>query len=149
MADQEGLNFKHWLSRTVMTAIILFVIVYLIDKNTEFDIFRDAILACTIVLIIGFSHEVLHYRQAISLKYKPVWYRTTFKMGFEIVPHANRKKWLKDKKKIGNAPYYVLIPISIVLLVAGVYYSYMALWIAGVASLLMHGISFPSEGKET
>ena len=70
-------------------------------------------------------------------------------MGFEITPHTNRKKWLVDKKKIGNAPYLVLIPISIAILVAGFYYSYLALIFAGIASLVMHGISFPSEGKET
>lgn len=107
----------------------------------------DTLLAITIVLSIAFVHEALHYRKAIKLGYNPKWYRTRFKMGFEITPHTNRKKWLKDKKQIGLAPYYFAIPVSVALLVIGFYFNSIGIFVAGVGSLILHGISLPSEGK--
>jgi len=143
----ESLTFKHWIGRVIVSAIILFGIAYLVEKYLSYPVLVNAILAVAVVLMIGFLHEALHYRTAVKLGYKPKWYRTKIRMGFTI-EHHQAGKWQKDRKKIAIAPYVVLIPLSIGLLAFGLYMDYLCIWIAGLGSLILHGMSYPTEGKE-
>ena len=146
--EEEDLSFKHWLSRTVMIGIILFVIVYALERALGIPMVTHAFLAVVIVLMISLAHEALHYWRAIRLGYKPKWYRTKIMMGFEIGHHSSRKKWLVDKKKIALAPYYFLIPLSLVLVAIGINYNVMGIYIGGIGSIIIHGISLPFEGRD-
>ena len=137
-----------WVIKTFLVAMVLIMVVYAIEYYLHIPILTDAVLAITIVLCIGFAHEAFHFMTAIKLGYQPKWYRTTFKMGFEIGHHSNRGKWIKDKKKIARAPYYVLVPLSILLVFLGYMLNNIGVLVAGIGSLLMHGISYPSEGKD-
>lgn len=146
--EETTLGFKQWVIKTVIVTLTLLAIVYLIQLYFDVQILVDTLIAITIVLVIGFTHEALHYRIAIKLGYKPKWWRTKLRMGFEVAHHTNRKQWNIDKRKIAIAPYVVLIPIIIVILLLGIYLQNLGLSIAGIGSLLLHGISWPSEGKE-
>jgi len=146
--EETSIGFKQWVTKTIIVTLTLLAIVYLIQLYFDVQILVDTLIAITIVLVIGFTHEALHYRVATKLGYTPKWWRTKLRMGFEIAHHTNRKQWTIDKKKIATAPYVVLIPITIVVLLLGIYFENLGLIIAGVGSLLLHGISWPTEGKE-
>lgn len=147
MSDEE-VSFKHWIIRSIMTGAILFLIVGIIDYWTDFDIIIHTLLAITITLLIGFTHEGLHYYEAIKLGYEPKWYRTRLTMGFEISHHSKRDQWMIDKRKIALIPYYYLVPLSIIILVIGIYFLYYGIIVAGIAGLLLHAISFKKEGVD-
>lgn len=147
-SEETTLGFKQWMMKTVIVTLTLLSVVYLIQLYFDVQILVDTLVAITIVLVIGFTHEALHYRVAIKLGYKPKWWRTKFRMGFEIAHHSNRKQWLIDKKKIAIAPYVVLIPITVAILLFGIYFKNVGLIVAGTGSLLLHGISWPTEGKK-
>ena len=143
----SGLNFKHWVSRTIMIAGILLVFIYILEVYTGNELLVNTLIAMLIVLCFGFTHEALHYYEAIKLGYKPEWYRTKIKMGFTI-EHEKAGKWAKDKKKIARLPYIVIVPASIFVLMLGIYYYHLGLMVAGACSLLLHAVSWPAEGKE-
>ena len=144
--EDESLSFKHWISRTVAIGIILMMIIYGLEQYIGLSIVTDTVIAITLTLFIGLTHEMAHYVVAIRLGYKPKWYRTKLMMGFEIIPHSNRKKWRIDNKKIASAPYILLIPICIVILIVGWYYWHLGLMVAGGASLLFHLLTVKKEG---
>jgi len=144
--NNEGLNFKHWLGRTIAIAIILMIIVYFIEKYLGIPIVTHSLIAIFLTLFIGLAHEACHYVTAIKLGYKPKWYRTKIMMGFEITPHTNRKIWRQHNRKISIAPYIVLVPVSIALVLVGYYYWQLGIMIAGIAGLLLHGLSIKKEG---
>jgi len=146
--EGEEINFKHWLSRTIFTMITFFLIILIIDRYTDFDLFIQSFIAVAITIIIGLVHEGLHYREAIKLGYSPVWWRTRFRMGFTINSHSKRDEWLKDKRKIAIAPYIFLIPLTIIILSIGIITNTLGLTIAGIGSLLMHGYTISKEGIE-
>ena len=146
--EETTLGFKQWIMKTIIVTITLLGVVYVIQLYFDVQILVDTLIAITIVLVIGFTHEALHYRVAVRLGYAPKWWRTKLRMGFEIAHHSNRKQWLVDKKKIAIAPYIVLIPISVGVLCIGIYFENIGVTIAGIGSLLLHGISWPTEGKE-
>jgi len=139
-------NVSFWIIRTICVAIILFTLVYAVQQYIGIPILTDAMVAVTLVLLIGLAHEFFHYIVAVRLGYKPVWFREKMKMGFDITPHTNRKKWRKDNKKIALTPYYVLIPVSLLLIGGGYYYGNLGITIAGIGSLLLHGMSIKKEG---
>jgi hypothetical protein len=143
----ESLSFKHWVGRTIIIGFILLGVVYLFERYLNQPVLVDAFLAIVIVLFIGFTHEALHYYRAVRLGYKPSWYRTKVRMGFTI-EHHSKGKWAKDKKKIARMPYIVLVPISLAILLIGFYMNEMFLMVAGGGSLLLHAISYPTEGKD-
>jgi len=142
----SSLSFKHWLGRTIGIAIILMIIVYLIEKYLGIPIVTHSLIAIFLTLFIGLAHEACHYVTALRLGYKPKWYRTKIMMGFEITPHTNRKIWREHNKKISIAPYVVLIPVSLIILGVGYYYWHLGLMVAGIAGLLLHGLSIKKEG---
>lgn len=149
LEPEQPLGLKQWIIKTILVIFLLMLIVGIIERLFHIPILVETMVSIIIVLSIGFTHEALHYMQAIKLGYQPKWYRTTFKMGFEIGHHSNRVKWMKDKKKIGRAPYIYLVPLSIIILIVGLLIDSLGLTIAGVGSLIMHAISYPSEGKES
>jgi len=148
MKDEEKIGLKTWISKSIMTLLILLAIVYLVEFYMEMPILVDSILAIIIALCIGFTHEALHYRKAVKLGYEPKWYRTKIMMGFEITHHTKRSIWMKHRKQIALAPYVVLVPVSIILIVVGVYYNYLGILIGGIAGVLLHGVSWFFEGKD-
>jgi len=144
---KKRLTFKHWMIRTVLIGIILFSLVLTIEHLTGTTIFLHTIIAVTIVLLLGLLHEGLHYYKAVKLGYKPKWWRTTFRMGFTI-EHDNINTWKQDRDKIGKIPYVFIIPISIVILIIGVYFNYLGIIVAGVGTLLLHAFTYRKEGRE-
>ena len=142
----DNLNFKTWIFRTVVIGIILLIIVYLLERYLGIPILTHSMIAISITIIIGLSHEACHYITAIKLGYKPKWYRTKVMMGFEIIPHSNKKKWRADNRKISLAPYVVLIPLSIIILIIGYIFWHMGLIVSGVSGLLLHAMSIRKEG---
>jgi len=145
--EDKRASFKHWLTRIVFLIMIMLGFVYWFEVYFDIPILADTIITFMIVLSIGFTHEALHYYQAVKLGYKPKWYRTKIMMGFEISHHSSKGKWLKDKKKIGMLPYVVLVPSSFLILGFGFYFNEFSLQIAGVCGILLHAISYPFEGK--
>jgi len=148
MTEETELGLKTWITKSVMTLIILLGVVYVVQMYFDLPIMIDTITAIIIALTIGFTHEGLHYRQAVKLGYKPKWYRTKIMMGFVISHHTKRDVWMVHKKKIARAPYIVLVPVSLVILLAGWYIGSLGVMIGGIAGLLLHGVSWPMEGKD-
>lgn len=143
----KSASFKHWVTRIVCLIVILTFFMYAFQVYFDIPVFVDTLVAVTIVMSMGFTHEALHYYQAVKLGYKPKWYRTKLMMGFEISHKSARGKWLKDKKKIALLPYVVLVPISLCLLGFGIYLESLSLSIAGLCGIVLHAISYPFEGK--
>lgn len=144
---KKKLTFKHWLNRTIMIAIILFVIVYMVKWYIGENFLWHMIVGVYVMFCVGFMHEGLHYYKAVSLGYTPKWWRTTLKMGFTI-EHHSLKTWKEDKKKIAYIPYYVLMPLSIAIIVIGYYYNFMGLMIGGGGSIILHTLTVAKEGRE-
>lgn len=158
----EDINFKHWLTRTVMVSILLFTLVGIIDRYLGIKILMTTVLAVTIVLVIMFIHEGLHYYKAISLGYKPIWWRTKLRFGFDIetnektekrknedatlTNNERKRKEMKDVRDIAIIPYKVIVPLSFLLVVSGFIFNIDALLYAGLASSLLHLISYKKEG---
>lgn len=146
--EGDDINFRKWISKTIITAVTLLLIILLVDRYVKLDLFTQSIIAITIVVFLGFAHEGLHYYEAKKLGYEPKWWRTRFRMGFTIDSHSKRSEWVKDKRKIALIPYYVMIPTSAILIAVGVFTSSLGFCIAGIATLIMHGYSIMKEGLE-
>lgn len=143
----DNIGFKQWIIKTVMIAAILLAVVCVVEYLFHVQIVTNTILAITIVLCMGFTHEALHYGKAVSLGYVPKWYRTKVMMGFEIDDNPDKRIREKHKKQIGYAPYPVIMPISIAILLLGLCFNNLGLFVAGLASIILHGIAFPLEGR--
>lgn len=150
MSDEEYLDTKagwrKWIQKTILTGLLLIGVVFLIEYYFDVPIVIDTLIGIIIVLFLGFLHEGLHYWQAIRLGYEPKWYRTRFIMGFEIAHKSARGKWLKDKKKIAMAPYLVVMPLSFIIIFIGFIIGSNGVMIAGIASLLLHLLTYKKEG---
>ena len=150
MSDEEYLDNKaglhKWIKKTIFTGLLLIGVVYLIEFYFDIPVVIDTLIGITIVLFLGFFHEGLHYWQAVRLGYEPKWYRTRFTMGFEISHKSARGKWLKDKKKIALAPYIVIMPLSFIIVFIGYALENVGILIAGIASILLHLLTYKKEG---
>jgi len=144
--EGDEINFKKWLTKTVLSAITLLLVILLVDRYINIGLFTESLVAISISIFLGFVHEGLHYAEAKKLGYEPTWFRTKFRMGFTINSHSKRQDWIKDKKKIALIPYYFLIPISTILIAVGLLISSPGIAVAGIATLLMHGYSIRKEG---
>ena len=143
----DDIGFKQWIIKTVTIAIILLAVVCAVEYFFHVEIVTNTILAVTIVLCMGFVHEALHYGKAVSLGYVPKWYRTKVMMGFEIKDNPDKVLRDRHRKQIGHAPYPVIIPISVAILLLGIYFGNLGLFVAGLSSIILHGIAFPLEGR--
>jgi len=100
------------------------------------------IIALCIAVPFGAIHEYLHRRKANQLGYK-VTRGPKFKN--ETIVNVTKPE---DIKQIANAPYIVIVPICIIILVIGIYLIHLGLIAGSGGTLLMHAISYPLEGKE-
>lgn len=147
--DEMLLGIKTWITKSVLSATLLLLISLIIERYTGLVIVTHIIIATTIALCLGFLHEGLHYRKAKKLGYEPKWWRTRFRMGFEIESHSKRSKWIKDKKEIGVAPYYVVVPLSFLIFGLGVLVQHLGIIAGGFTGILLHIITYRSEGVES
>jgi len=127
---------------------MLLIIVYAFEMLIKIDILTQAVVTVTVIFVFGFVHEAMHYWRAVKLGYKPVWWRTKVRMGFNITSHSNKKEYLKDKRKIALAPYYLLLPISILFLPLGYFLNSIGLIVGGICALIMHCFSLTKEGAD-
>ena len=162
--EGDEINFKHWLSRTILVGVTLSLLVGVIDRWFDVDLLEQTILAIMITVMVGLFHEYLHYRVAIRLGYKPVWWRTKFRMGFSIDTEnkteermeKDKKLSVKERKKrdvqdtidIGKAPYHVIMPIALLIGVFGVLTHNWGIAVAGLITIAMHMYTYKKEGKE-
>ena len=101
------------------------------------------IVGMGISVSVGWFHEVLHAYKAVRLGYK------VNNMSFRRnETDIEIEEGDPNFRKIAMAPYYVIFPISIMILIAGFYFSFLGLIIAGVALILLHSISIFGEGKD-
>jgi hypothetical protein len=141
-------GFKHWLIRTVFVTVMLILLAYIIEIYIHLTLIREVIIGIAVVLAIGFVHEILHYREAIKMGYKPTWYRTRFTMGFEVDHIGTLEKKQAEIKKISRAPYIILVPVSFMILGIGIWFWSLGLIMASVGSLVFHSASYYKEGKQ-
>jgi len=102
----------------------------------------NIILALCIAVPMGWFHEYLHMRKAKQL-------------GLTVTrPKAIKNQILVDTKdpvftkQIGDAPYKIIIPLSIILLIIGVYFLQLGLIMGSAGTILIHMISYPLEGRD-
>lgn len=161
----EDINFKHWLIRTIMVTILLFTIVGIIEQYFGIELLVTTVLAITVMLMIMFLHEGLHYYKAIKLGYKPIWWRTKWRFGFDtdtnlkedwrleeekqLSPKEKKTRNALDIRKIAVIPYKIIIPLSFALLLIGFFLEIDAVYYAGMASIILHLISYKKEGAIT
>ena len=146
--EEDTLNIKHWISKMIQVTVLLTILIFVVERWLNISILVDTLLAVLIVLSIGFTHEGLHYYQAVKLGYKPKWYRTRFMMGFEIEHKRRSSTWTQHKKMIAELPYKVLLPVSTIIFIIGIAFNVYGVWIAGLGSMLLHGVSWFHEGKD-
>jgi len=112
-----------------------------------FDIFLiilHAIIAIAIAVPMGKVHELIHLYTAKRLGYKIINF-SLWKNETEVDIRADDP----NVKKIGYAPYLVMVPLSIVLIVLGWQFQILGVLIGGAGSLLIHLITLPLEGRES
>ena len=106
-----------------------------------FFVIHGLIAAC-IAVPCGTIHEYLHRRKAIQLGCK-----VTDGPRFKNETIVDTKDPVKVKK-IANAPYVVIVPICIIILVIGIYLIHLGLIVGSGATLILHAVSYPLEGEE-
>jgi len=100
------------------------------------------LLAVAIAIPMGTLHEYLHFRKATQLGCKVTRnYRKN-----ETVVEGDDDPAIA--KQIKQAPYKLIIPISIILLIIGLYFFILGVIMGSVGTLLIHAISYPLEGRE-
>ena len=107
----------------------------------------NAIIAGIIAVPIGYFHEYLHIRKAKQLGYKVV-----NRQGNELTIDVKDEK---HTKQISKAPYIIIIPISIIILIIGIVGIYQDLLMGPIGlvvgaggTILIHCISYPLEGMD-
>lgn len=108
------------------------------------DLLVNISIAAAIVIALVILHEYCHYITAVKLGCKIV--SANFLKGKVVVDVKDPNQ----SKKIKNAPYYVIPPLCIVLMVAG-FKLYprlgsVGLLISSTVMLIAHTISFYFEG---
>jgi len=112
----------------------------------EFNIINiifHAVVAILIAVPCGKIHELIHVYSAKKLGYKInkiEWWKNEVDIAIEQDDPNN--------KKIARAPYYVMIPFSIILIIIGWQLKFLGVGVAGVGLLLMHLVTFKLEGRE-
>jgi len=166
MKEERGkeINFKHWISRTILVGMLLIVIIYGIQIYFQLELVVIALVAITVAIMFGLFHELCHYLMAIKLGYIPVWYRTTMMFGFDIDTHNKTEKQkqkdlklsprqlkeqnVKDSLRVGRFPYLVALPFSIVFLIMAIIIKNYGIIIGCVAIIMFHIIGYKKEGIE-
>lgn len=104
------------------------------------------VLQFVIIFIITFGlgkvHEILHIYKAKKLGYRLISYkRWKNEVDIDIQPDD------PNVKKIGLFPYIVLVPLGWLLLPIGFYFDQFGIFLAGLATVIIHGLSLRREGK--
>ena len=148
MKEVEEGSFKQWVFKTILVSLFFVVLILIAERVLNISLLRDILIITLLVMTIGFTHEALHYYQAVKLGYEPRWYRTRFTMGFEITHHTKRETWNKHKRLIALLPYKILIPVMIALVIVGFVFNIQSVLLAGIVTLIAHGISIFKEGVD-
>jgi hypothetical protein len=107
-----------------------------------YDIVIHLIVAIAIAIPAGTIHEYLHRRKAKQLGYN-VTKGERFKN--ETIVDVTDEEHIK---KIARAPYIIIVPIALALFIMGLYLMHLGVLAGSGATLLMHMISYPLEGKK-
>lgn len=104
------------------------------------------VIQFVIIVIITFSlgkvHETLHIYKAKKLGYRITSYkRWKNEVDIDIQPDD------PNVKKIALFPYVVLVPLGWSLLPIGLYFDQFGVFLAGLATVIIHGLSLRREGK--
>ena len=110
--------------------------------NIVIEFIIHGLVALCIAVPFGTAHEYLHMRKAKQLGCK-VSKGKRFK-NETIVDTTDPVKI----KKIGRAPYIVLVPLATIILIIGIYLANIGLMVGGGGTILIHAISYPLEGRE-
>lgn len=100
-------------------------------------------VAIGIAVPCGKLHELFHVYSAKKLGYKInkiEWWKNEVDIAIEQDDPNNAK--------IARAPYYFMIPFSIILIILGWQFKFLGVGVAGVGLLLMHLVTFKLEGRE-
>lgn len=102
----------------------------------------NTIIAFAIAIPLGFLHEYLHVREA---KKQGCTIEKYDKRHNEIIVKGDEDPAIA--KRIKDAPYKIIIPLSIILLIVGLGFLQLGLIMGSVGTLLIHAVSYRLEGK--
>ena len=102
-----------------------------------------AIIAAIIAVGFGAFHEYLHRRKAKLLGCKVK--STNWRKNETVIDTGNDPVKIKQ---IARAPYVVIVPLAIGILLMGIYYMHIGLMVGGGGTLFLHVISYPLEGRD-
>ena len=105
----------------------------------------NSIIGIIITIPLAIIHEMLHARKAKQL-------------GCLVVNKSLSQRFIKNEtivdtkdpekiKQIARAPYFYLVPVSILILVIGLYLNQWGIIIGGAGFLLMQCVTYPIEGR--
>jgi len=105
----------------------------------------NSIIGILIAVPLAFIHEMLHARKAKQL-------------GCLVEDRGLGQRFIKNEtivntedpvkvKQIARAPYYYLVPISIIILIIGLYLNQWGIIFGGGGFLFMQCITYPIEGR--
>ena len=100
------------------------------------------IISVVIVLGLGKVHELLHARKAIQLGYKV---RNFKLLGWKNETDIDIEIDNPDLIKIARAPYYVLMPFGIIMLLVGFWFMTFFLIISGAGVVFIHSLTYWKE----
>lgn len=106
-------------------------------------IIGHTIVALVICLIAGKFHEVLHVVVAKKYGYKIKSF-ALWKNEVDVDIEADDP----NLKKIANAPYFVMFPLGVCLILVGWFIDFLGILVAGVGIILMHSVTVFLEGRE-
>ena len=114
------------------------------SKNRDLSMFSifDFLVAIMIPVFFGTLHEYLHAWRA-----KHLGYNVKINL-FRNYVDADVPKESPDFKKIANAPYVVILPLSLLIFILGIYFMQFGLVFGALTTLFLHVLSYPLEGKE-
>ena len=101
----------------------------------------NSIIAIIITIPLATIHEFLHARKAKQLGCLVV--SQNLVKNETVVDTEDPEKI----KQIARAPYYYLVPASILILVIGLYMNQLGIIIGGAGFLLMQCVAYPIEGR--
>lgn len=155
-------SFKDWVGVTISTNIVLVavcIVLYTFFHNPFIIPLISIALALSGFFILVTLHEMLHGLVA-------QYYGYTYEFGSHtlfVIPKLGRPftsiyievlhpadaKWNHDKVIIALAPHFILLPVSIILMILGYYYSILFLSLLGLFTAVGHLIALYIDVKAT
>ena len=103
----------------------------------------QVVITFAICFALGKAHEGLHIYKAKKLGYKLLSYKL-FKNEVDI----DIQETDPNVRKIALFPYTILVPLGWLLVPLGWFLNSFGILMAGVATVLIHGLSVKNEGKK-